>query len=89
MVRSSELTGGIRASAQAVTAASHLTTNGAAYVQETVVNEVLPRARRMGKVAGRQAHSALSHVISDFFPCIFCLVVVISTVMVVTSISIV
>jgi len=60
---SSELTGGIRASAQAVTAASHLTTNGAAYVQETVVNEVLPRARRMGKVAGRQAHTVMTRAI--------------------------
>jgi hypothetical protein len=55
---STELTDGIRSSARAVSSASHLTTNGISYLSETVVNDVVPMATKVGKRLGRRAHGA-------------------------------
>jgi len=60
---SSELTDGVRASARAVTAAGSLTTSGVHYIQETVVHEIVPGARKIGKRAGRRAAEVMAGAI--------------------------
>jgi hypothetical protein len=55
---STELTDGIRSSARAVSSASHLTTHGISYLSETMVNDVVPMATKVGKRLGRRAHGA-------------------------------
>lgn len=77
---STELTDGIRSSARAVSSASHLTTHGISYLSETVVNDVVPMATKMGKSLGRRAHGAriptsLLDSTSSLLPYVLCAVI--------------